>query len=60
MRGGGSSAGDSSQLSGAMEVDGEPGEGREVVTYKKWGRGYKKIRTVVYGEPGEGVDEGGM
>jgi hypothetical protein len=26
------------------------GEAREVITYKKWGRGFKKIRTLVYGD----------
>lgn len=26
------------------------GEAREIITYKKWGRGFKKIRTIVYGD----------
>jgi hypothetical protein len=33
-----------SQLSGDGDDD-----AREVITYKKWGRGFKKIKTTVYG-----------
>jgi hypothetical protein len=35
------------------------GEAREVITYKKWGRGFKKIRTLVYGDAAlHGADDG--